>query len=170
MIWGDELDSIVEKISSYNLFNYLFPGAIFCLIGQSYLGIPLQNSIVEQLILFYFTGLVISRIGSILVEPTLRKSKFLVFDTYSNYLKAVTADPKIDTLSVENNMFRSLATTFASLGLAKIAVTMFEMWPEFEQFKSHFAIFCLMCLFLLSYRKQTQFIFKRIQDTKRDQD
>lgn len=164
------LESIVEKISHYNLFNYLFPGAIFCLIGQNYLGIPSQNSIVEELLLYYFAGLVISRIGSIIVEPTLRKFKFLVFDEYPNYLKAATTDPKIDTLSTENNMYRSLVTTFASLGFAKIALTIFEMWPAFEQFKSHLAISCLLCLFLLSYRKQTQFIFKRIQATKRDQD
>jgi len=30
------MDSFIEKLSTYNLFNYLFPGIVFCLFADKY--------------------------------------------------------------------------------------------------------------------------------------
>ena len=75
---GKELDKFLEKISSYNLLNNLFPGAVFCFLAYKLCGVTLiANSIIESLFVYYFVGMVISRVGSIFIEPVLEKVKFV---------------------------------------------------------------------------------------------
>jgi hypothetical protein len=51
------MEKVLDKLSSYNVFNYLFPGVVFCVIADRYLAIPLlQESIVNGF--FYATSLV----------------------------------------------------------------------------------------------------------------
>ena len=74
------MESILEKISSYNLFNYLLPGVVLCVVSDRYFDIPLlQDSIITGLFLYYFVGLVTSRFGSIVLEPILKKLKIVKF-------------------------------------------------------------------------------------------
>ena len=69
--------SISDKISSYNIFNNLFPGIIFCSVLTNATRFSLAtDNILEQLFIWYFTGMIISRIGSIFVESSLKKIKF----------------------------------------------------------------------------------------------
>ena len=57
---GENVGNFIDKLSSYNIFNYLFPGVLFCVIADRYFFIPLvQDSIVTGLFLYYFVGLVI---------------------------------------------------------------------------------------------------------------
>lgn len=68
------LKSISEKISSYNIFNNLFPGIIFCSVMTKITRFNFAtDTIIEQFFMWYFIGMVISRIGSIFVEDTLKK-------------------------------------------------------------------------------------------------
>lgn len=70
------LKQIVGKISSYNIFNNLYPGILFCYVLKIVLDINLlSNNWFENLILFYFAGMVISRIGSVIIEPIMKKIK-----------------------------------------------------------------------------------------------
>lgn len=70
------LKSISEKISSYNIFNNLFPGIIFCSVMTKITRFNFAtDTIIEQFFMWYFIGMVISRIGSIFVEDTLKKIK-----------------------------------------------------------------------------------------------
>ena len=71
------IKSISEKISSYNIFNNLFPGIIFCsVLTKATRFCFTSESIIEQLFIWYFTGMIISRIGSVFVESSLKKIKF----------------------------------------------------------------------------------------------
>jgi hypothetical protein len=67
-----------------------------------------QENLVLGVFVYYFVGLVISRMGSLVVEPVLTKISFLVFVDYAEYVKASRADPKIDVLGEVNNMYRTL--------------------------------------------------------------
>ena len=80
------MKDLLEKLSSYNIFNYLLPGVVFVAISSSLTGYSLiQDDIVIGVFLYYFIGLVISRIGSILVEPVLKGLGFLHFSEYRDY-------------------------------------------------------------------------------------
>ena len=66
------MNDLLKQLSSYNLFNYLFPGTVFCVALNKLGGFDL---IVEDLFaaffFYYFVGLTISRVSSLIVEPLL---------------------------------------------------------------------------------------------------
>lgn len=117
------IKSISEKISSYNIFNNLFPGIIFCsVLTKTTRFCFTSESIIEQLFIWYFTGMIISRIGSVFVESSLKKIKFrkkpyLVFADYKEYITASEAKPFIATLSETNNTYRTIIALLFSMGL-----------------------------------------------------
>lgn len=49
------IKNVVEKISSYNIFNNFFPGIVFCYIVKHTTRISLVNGgILENLFIYYF--------------------------------------------------------------------------------------------------------------------
>lgn len=105
------MNELLNKISSYHLFNYLLPGCLFAVAGSKLTNRHLsQDNIALGLFLYYFYGLVISRIGSLLVEPLLKKLGFLKFADYRKFVSACKNDPKIEILSESNNMYRTICS------------------------------------------------------------
>ena len=81
------MDGLWEKISSYNLFNNLFPGALFIYLLERSTSVVLSTEdIVKNIVLYYFVGLVIGRVGSIVVEPILKAVRVIRFTPYSDYM------------------------------------------------------------------------------------
>lgn len=158
------MSEIIDKLSSYNLFNYLFPGALFvALSSQVSTRNFAQDDILVALFTYYFIGLVISRIGSLLLEPFLKKIGFLNFANYNSFLSALEKDKKIDEISEANNMYRTLCSLFICL-LGLVAIdSIVAVFPEIESFVSPVSIIILFILFLFSYRKQTNYINKRVK-------
>ena len=157
------MKDLLDKLSSYNIFNYLFQGVVFVVLASKLTSYNLiQQDILVGAFLYYFIGLVISRIGSIFIEPVLKFIKFLKFADYKRFVKASKADTRIDTLSEVNNMYR----TICSLFLILIAIKGFEWlstkWLFLAERKIETLTVFLFLLFLFSYRKQTNYITKRI--------
>lgn len=164
------MDKILEKLSSYNIFNYLFPGAVFCVIADRYFTIPLlQDSIIEGLFLYYFVGLVISRFGSIAIEPLLMRLRIIQYSDYSDFVKASKADPKIEILSESNNMYRSLLSAVALLCLIIVTNKLVIDHPDFGDCVKYALLPALIVLFGFSYKKQTDYISKRVSANKDSQ-
>src|SRR3972149_2970830 len=110
---GDDLKELLSKLSSYNLFNYLLPGVIFVAAASKVTRYSfIQEDIVIGLFLYYFIGLVISRFGSIVIEPILRGVSFLKFADYNDFVAASKKDEKIEVLSEANNTYRTLCYLF----------------------------------------------------------
>ena len=109
---GDFLD----KLSTYNIFNFLLPGTLFAAVADRYSSYTIiQSDVLVGLFTYYFIGLVISRIGSLFLQPLLIKRNFLNFSDYGRYVSASKADTKLDVLSAENNMYRTLCSLFICL-------------------------------------------------------
>jgi hypothetical protein len=165
-------EKIIEKISSYNIFNYLFPGVLFMVFAPQYLGSSLlrifNQDLVTSLFLAYFVGMVVSRIGSIFLEKILRKIKFVKFSDHKEFLFASDKDPKLEILSSENNTYRTLISLFACLLFSYWFIDILEKnnGTIFDLYISAF-IFSLI-IFLLSYRKQTKYITDRISRIIKD--
>lgn len=152
-----------DKLSSYNLFNYLLPGILFVVIADEVTTHSfVQKDILLGVFLYYFIGLVISRIGSLAVEPILKAVKFLRFNAYSEYVKASKEDPKVELLSEANNMYRTITGLFVCLLLLIIYDAIAMRWDWFSHHSKVIALFLLMILFLFAYRKQSEYISKRI--------
>lgn len=160
---GWKMKELLEKITSYNLFNYLLPGVIFSLLVSKMTRYPIiQQDLVVGFFLYYFIGMVISRFGSIVIEPLLKKISLIEFTNYNDYVMASKKDLKIELFSEINNTYRTILSLLILLIFLKIYETL-EINFNFPQaFTVMLTIVLLVVLFLLSYRKQTSYIKKRI--------
>ena len=154
---------IIEKLSSYNIFNYLLPGAVFAGLGEALTSLPLiQENWVVGLFLYYFIGLIISRLGSLIVEPFLRWIKFLRFACYENYVKASKLDSMIEIFSEENNMYRTFCMMSIMLAFLKIYDEVTDPFSRNSDINGYIFLAVLLVLFLFSYRKQTKVVVRRV--------
>ena len=163
---SEPFDTVVKQISSYNLFNYLLPGTIFCVLMNKMFGFPfLIENLFAAFFFYYFVGMVISRIGSLTVEPILKKVKFVKFLPYSDFQSASALNQKIEILSEANNTYRTLISLPFCIGVfyaGSKVVQHFEVSP----YVYHIGILLgILALFLFSYRKQTQYVVKSIKST-----
>lgn len=158
------MKDILEKISSYNIFNYLFPGILFVLLAKPLIGYNfIQDNIVLGTFLYYFIGMVISRVGSVFIEPVLKKIKFLKFADYKDFIKACRADSKIELLSEVNNTYRTLSSMLLVLLLSKLFIY-FKLKYNFSHDTTVITVaISLLILFIYSHRKQTNYITKRVK-------
>jgi hypothetical protein len=163
-----EMADLAEKISSYNIFNNLLPGAVFIFASGrvASLGIPQENFLALAFV-YYFIGMVISRFGSLIVEPILRKTSFLKFAPYQNYIRACKLDPKIDSLSEVNNTYRTLTAMCILLLLLKLFESLRPLVTCTKNEEITIIIILLFLLFEFSHRKQTSFITKRIESAEK---
>lgn len=158
------MKDLIDKLSSYNIFNYLFPGVVFVVIASKLTSYNfIQPDILVGAFVYYFVGLVISRIGSIFIEPFLKFIKFLKFAEYKRFVKASKADTRIDTLSEVNNMYRTICSLFLMLIAIKGFDWLSAKWMFLADRKIECLTLFLFLLFLFSYRKQTNYITKRIE-------
>ena len=153
------MNELINKISSYNLFNYLLPGVIFTVfIEYSTPYKILQESMIINAFLVYFIGLVISRIGSLIVEYPLKK--IVSHEKYENFIEASKKDKKIEVLSEVNNMYRTFISLFLILIIFKLCD---NFCSGIKNYMFYILTLLLFLLFIASYIKQTKYIKKRVQ-------
>jgi hypothetical protein len=161
------MESVLEKISSYNIFNYLLPGALFSYVLPMVTTYNVdQKNLILAAFVYYFVGMVISRIGSLFVEPPLRKIGFLKFSDYSDFVRASAHDEKLETLSEVNNTYRTLCALILSLVLAWAYGAAGQEWPVLLPLTPYLLGGFIFVLFIFSYRKQTSYITKRVNAHK----
>lgn len=157
------MDGLLDKISSYNIFNYLLPGCLFAVIADAVTDYRfVQEDIVVGLFLYYFIGLVVSRIGSLIVEPILKAIGFVTFVDYGKFVEASRADPKIDALAETNNMYRTLCALFLLLLLVVQFHRLAPALPWLVDGVPYVAGVAFVVMFLFAYRKQTAYIVGRV--------
>lgn len=118
----------------------------------------------------YFIGLCISRIGSLVLEPSLKKAKILNFANYKYYLVAVEIDKKLESFVEVANMYRTILSVFIIFCIVKI----YELISI--KYQIHFTTIAILLLvgfivlFLCSYIKQSGYITKRIIQIKENKE
>ena len=162
------MKTVIEKLSSYNIFNYLLPGVLFAGLGEQITSFSLvHKDWIIGMFIYYLTGLIISRIGSLILEPLLKKIKFVRFADYKDYLEAVEVDSKIEVLSEQNNMYRTLSSLVIVLVSLKIFDELKHLWSMSDDAMVFIILAVLLLMFLFSYRKQTQYVAKRVRNAKK---
>jgi hypothetical protein len=161
------MNELLGKVSSYNIFNYLLPGVVFAVLGGRITGWPLvQKDIFVGAFLYYFLGLVVSRIGSLVVEPLLRSLSFVRFAPYSEFVAASERDGKLELLSEVNNTYRTMCSLLLLLLLLDVYARIGAACPILGRWGPTLLMVLLLILFLFSYRKQTSYIAKRVRGGK----
>lgn len=158
------MEELIKKLEAYNIFNFLLPGIIYVYAMKYYIHINMIfDDIVQMSFVYYFIGLVISRIGSLIIEPMLKKIEFVKFAHYSEYIKASNIDKKIENFSMDNNMFRTFISLFSSILFIKMVYCIIRNIDMIYKFVPTVIILLFIILFLFAYRKQTNYIKKRVE-------
>lgn len=174
------IKSTVEKISSYDIFNNFFPGLIFCYIVEKFTRFSFNDGeIWERLFIYYFVGMIISRIGSIFVEKFLKsikiknkksktKEPFLMFAPYDDYIEASEKCSFINILNETNNIYRTVIAVFISaIGVKLYDWLIYDIIVHYGTYGNNlaFIFICLLLiiLFVYSYKKQTDYIKRRVE-------
>ena len=158
------MNELLNKLSSYNVFNYLLPGIVFAILAGEIIHFPIvQRDILTGAFLYYFVGLVISRFGSLIIEPLLKTLSFVKFAEYKDFVAVSQKDSKLEVLSEVNNTYRTLASLFSLLLLLKLYLKLEGKFPFLKGWDATILAALLLVVFLFSYRKQTAYITKRIK-------
>ena len=158
------MKAILEKLSAYSILGYLLPGSLFVILGERLTSFSLiQRSWIAGIVLYYFIGLVISRVGTLIVQPVLERIGFVTEPPYEDYLEASGSDSRIDILSARNNLFRTLCAMVMMLIGLKIGEKVIGVLPWGADVYDFIMLLGLVVLFLFSYRKQAQEVFRRVR-------
>lgn len=158
------MDRILDKLSAYNIFTNLFPGVIYCFVAKMFFGLPLvQDDLVVAAFLYYFCGMVISRIGSVVVEPLMKKTKFITYSDYGDYVAASKTDKFIEQLLETSNAYRSVIALLLCLICTGAWVELAANWLIFGKYENYVLLMALLVLFGLAFRKQTLYVTKRVE-------
>lgn len=158
------LSELLDKLTSYNLFNYLLPGAVFAYFAESSLGVGLiPDDLVTAAFIYYFLGIVVSRFGSLVLEPLLKKARFVKFEPYAAFLSASEKDAKIDVLVEAANMYRTLVSAMLLLLMLTAYMKLESFYPPLAEWRGLVGVSALVLVFLFAYKKQTDFIASRVR-------
>jgi hypothetical protein len=161
------MNELLSKLSSYNIFNYLFPGAVYVAVCN-YLGLINidETNILIGAFVVYFIGMTISRIGSVFVEFLAIKFGLVQYADYSEYLDAKKDDDQIEILLEQNNVYRTILAL-----LICVLATFFSHLIILNNYISKNTIIILIIILLLfiyamAFKKQTSYILKRVNKSK----
>lgn len=163
------MSELLNKISSYNFFNYLLPGIVFSELVNKFSSFSFKNNdIIIYLFICYFLGLILSRIGSIMIEPIYKKINIIKYAPYSEYLKAKDKDNGINILMEQNNLYRTLCGIPILLFIFKLYDFFIYKMKGFEQWSWLIINILLLIIFSFAFHKQTKYITNRIRKYKED--
>lgn len=153
------MEKLLEKITSYNVFNYFLPGVIFAFLVERYTDlILLSGETYKDVFIIYFIGLIISRIGSVIIEPILTSIKFVDMGTYKNYVCASKLNTKVETLNEVNNTYRSILTSLIAFCIIYYVNLLGKKIPFLETIITPAIIVFAIIVMLFAFRKQSKYL------------
>jgi H+/gluconate symporter-like permease len=127
----------------------------------------LQKNIIINIVLAYFIGIVISSIGNLTTDKILKK--LIPQKTYSEYLTSSKKDTKIEEFSEINNMYRTIITLHCCIFIIFSIENLTKIFPLLSKIPitliKYIILIIPILLFIFSYKKQNEYIQKRISET-----
>jgi hypothetical protein len=162
------MKELIDKISSYKLFNYLLPGVIFSVLASIFTKYSIkQENIITGAFVYYFIGVGISRFGSLIIEPVLQKVSFLKSYEYGDFVTSSKKDDKLEILLEDTNTYRTLSATFILLLFFKLFEIIANRLHILDKFAFVGLIFFLFIIYLFAYKKQNAYLVKHINIVKK---
>jgi len=168
------MDTLFSKLfitlENYYLANYLIGGCAVCFGLKLLNGYNIDENWYTSIIMYYFSGMVASRLSSVVIEPVLKKLKFIENTSYAEFMNAEKADAsgKLLELSKVNNIYRTMCGSSLIILLAAIYLKFPYPYKSFENPMIILTSITLFLLFLLSFRKQTSYIVRRVEYLNQD--
>lgn len=110
-----------DKLDAYNLVANLVPGAALTYaLHYSDFPTPSPDKLGAFLLVAFVAGVTANRLGSLILDPLLRRSKFLKRKDYRAFLMRERGDKKLDALVANSGLYR----TFFTAGFIYLAAMM----------------------------------------------
>jgi len=161
------MKDVIGKLSTYNLYNYLLPGVIFAALADIFTSYTvLQEDIVIGFFLYYALGVVVSRIGSLVIEPPLKLLKKFPKFEYADFVVLSKDDAILEVLREVMNMFRSFSAMFGLLLVIKVYDILLKKSQLSDDWDFIIIMVLLVVLFIVAFGKQRGYVGKRIDALK----
>ena len=126
----------------------------------------------EKFFIWYFLGLLISRLGSLVFEKAFRKFAIIKFADYKDYVEVSKNDKLISQLSEQNNTYRTMLALFSVVFIVSLIkfICLIDLNMKvtyiveliFSREKLLLFSLIMMLVFFYSYKNQTKFIYDRV--------
>lgn len=162
----EAITSFLARLGKYDWLNEVIPGAAFVVLCRT-LGLPMVHvdNWFETVVAYFIIGAIISRIGAVLIEPTLKGIGLVKFAPYEQYLDYRKANEKdADMLMERLNFNRTMISFWCIIFGFKLVCSL----PICSHVRClHFSwgdvvLAALALLFVVAYVRQVEFIKGRI--------
>lgn len=156
-----------DKLDAYNLVANLVPGAALTYaLHFSKFPTPPPTEIGAFLLVAFVAGVTANRLGSLILDPFLRRSKFLKEKDYRSFLMREKGDPKLDALVANSGLYR----TFFMAGFVYLIALLASPLITTVSSQALFVAFVIagMVVFLFALRKEDGYIHSRIEADRAD--
>lgn len=159
------VDTLLGKISRYEVATNLIPGTLLTLILRRIGFDFFIDSTFINLIICYYIGLINNRFSSLCVEGLMRRLNLIEWRDYNKYNKAKKERPFIATLQEIANQYRSFTAVFILSVLALGYYYIQSSCHFVAEYGYVFVIILVTLLFFFSYRKQVNdYVVKNIDE------
>lgn len=154
-----------DKLDAYNLVANLVPGAALTYaLHFSEFPTPSPDDIGAFLLVAFVAGVTANRLGSLILDPLLRKLRFLKLKDYRSFLIREKDDQKLDALVANSGLYR----TFFTAGAIYLIALMSSSATAYLTRQGLITAFVIggMVVFLFAFKKEDGYIHSRIEAAK----
>ena len=156
-----------EKLDAYDVVANLVPGAALTYaLHFSKFPTPAPTDWAAFLLVAFVAGVTTNRLGSLVIDPLLRRVKFLKPKKYDAFVASERTDKKLETLVANHGLYR----TFFTAGLVYLVLNAVSVrFPSVATASQLvFVLFVIagMVVFLFAFRKEDGYIHTRITAAK----
>jgi hypothetical protein len=162
------MEKIIEKLDSYNLFTNIIPGYLMLLFNIYYFKLNSLN-IAEYIIIAYFIGQTLNRLGSILIGKVLLKFTKEEGLPYDRYISASNKDKKINLLLQERNTYRTFCTLFIACIIEMIFSKIYSIINISNDVIIFILLFICLIIYSISYCKYNKYIADRVRISNKNE-
>lgn len=156
------METLIKGLGAYDLFVNLIPGVLWYLFSPDWFQQPFNSANgLELLIICYFFGIVLSRVGSLVIENFLKWRSWIFISDYTSFIKAEEMDEKVSKLERIGNLYRSLASMAIILCLIYTVNNLCGDSPA--GWYKPIVFLALAILFIFSFMKQKRYVAERVQ-------
>lgn len=149
---SDIVNSLFNKLSSYQLLAILLPGASLLGYMKFFLSIDIKvdENVWWFLLSSYVTGVILSRIGSVVIEGIMKKFSYIKKYDVQKYINKRKEDDLVETLLSFANLYRSFSAVFLTLPI----ISLLKGYGADEHCTMYILYLLLLLLFVISFYKQ----------------
>lgn len=161
------MKELFKKLSSYNIFGYLFCGTVFAVLADKLLNYSLiQQNFLTGIFFYYFLGLFIDRTGAWIAKPFLKKISFLRFAAHQDLTGAAVNDEPFEVPLNMSNIYRSLCALFLLLLALKFYDALCSVVPPLAAWSPLLVILALLVSFIIFLKEHTSILIKAVEAGK----